>query len=215
MPIVERYERTPISYAIYQPSQLVAGLPLILFLHGGCGSSQYQPTDRGLAPAIHAYPDRWSAIVVMPRAPIGKSWRSESLLEQTYTLLDEIETEFCTDARRLYITGLSSGGVGAWKLACRYPHRFAAVVSIAAGYDPFAIMDNLAQTPIWIFHGTADDVVPVSFAQAIVDGLKIVGSTSFHYTEFPGVGHENWEQIYEMPELSDWLFHQQRGEITG
>jgi predicted peptidase len=210
MPIIERYERTPLPYAIHQPSQLVAGLPLILFLHGGCGSLQYQPTDRGLAPAINACPERWPAIVVMPRAPVGESWRSEGVLSLAYALLAEIETEFCTDSRRLYITGLSSGGVGAWKLACRYSHRFAAVVSISAGYDPFAIMDNLSKTPIWIFHGAEDAVVPVSFARAIVDGLKVAGSTSFHYTEFSDVGHENWEQVYEMPELSDWLFRQQR-----
>jgi predicted peptidase len=215
MPIIERYERTPIAYAIYQPSQIITGLPLILFLHGGRGSSQYQPTDRGLAPAIHACPERWNAIVVMPRAPIGESWRSEKNLDLAYDLLAEIETEFCTDSRRLYVTGLSSGGVGAWKLACRYPHRFAAIVAVAAGYDPFAIMDNLFKMPIWIFHGTEDDVVPVSFARAIVDGLRITGSTLFHYTEFPDVGHEDWEQVYEMPELSDWLFRQRRAEGAG
>jgi predicted peptidase len=37
------------------------------------------------------------------------------------------------------------------KLACRYSRRFAAVVSISAGYNPFAIMDNFSKTPIWIF----------------------------------------------------------------
>ncbi|MBW4617846.1 MAG: hypothetical protein KME17_00480 [Cyanosarcina radialis HA8281-LM2] len=77
------------------------------------------------------------------------------------------------------------------------------------------IIERYERTPIWVFHGAKDDVVPVSFARAIVDGLKIADSTSFHYTEFPDVGHEIWEQVSEMPELSDWIFRQQRFENTG
>ncbi len=38
------------------------------------------------------------------------------------------------DGNRMYLTGLSLGGFGAWEYALRYPNRFAAVAPIAGGY---------------------------------------------------------------------------------
>ena len=205
--MLKRYESDDMPHAIYIPKEMKPGsLPLILFLHGGYGHAAHRPTDVGLAPAIQAHPERWSAVVLMPQARLGLSWRDDDMLEHAYRLLEEVENEFQTDPHRVYITGLSSGGVGTWKLACRYPQRFAAAAPVCAGYDPFEIRDKLSEMPLWIFHGEDDDIVPVSFAQAAVDALKSSGSTSFKFTVFKDVKHESWEAAYAVPDLADWLF---------
>ena len=60
-------------------------------------------------------------------------------------------------------------------------------------------------TPVWIFHGGADDVVPVAESQRMAAALKAPGG-EVHYTEYPGVGHNSWDKAYAETEMLTWLF---------
>ncbi len=102
------------------------------------------------------------------------------------------------------------GGFGSWYLAARYPDRFAAVVPICGGGDP-AAAEKLKGLPIWIFHGDADNAVPVARSRDMLAAIWAAGGTRVWYTEYPGVGHNSWDRAYGEPELARWLFEQRRG----
>jgi len=70
--------------------------------------------------------------------------------------------------------------------------------------------EQVAQLPLWIFHGDADEVVSVEVSRKIVKALRDAGGNP-KYTEYPGVNHYSWDLAYRDPELVAWLFSQKRG----
>ena len=110
--------------------------PVVLFLHGGLqdGTDGYQPTGDGIGSAIRRAADRFPAIVVFPQAREEQQWADD---EADFALqtLDAAEREFNIDADRVYLTGLSRGGRGAYYIAYRHADRFAAVLVVCGHVD--------------------------------------------------------------------------------
>jgi predicted peptidase len=202
-----------LPYALHIPSGQPpkGGWPLILFLHGSGerGSDGKKQTTVGLGPAIQANPTDWPAIVLMPQCPKGEQWY-RGILEDTYALLGQIEKEFATNRKRIYLTGLSMGGYGSWNLGCMYPRHFAAIAPICGTADPFAVWQRLGQVPVWNFHGSADEVVPASFSRVLADALVKAGSTKARFTEYIGEKHDVWNRVYREAEFTGWLFNQRK-----
>ena len=68
--------------------------------------------------------------------------------------------------------------------------------------DPYAATARkIGKTPVWVFHGGADDRVPVTESRQMVEALKAAGG-NVRYTEYPGVKHDSWDKAYNEPELS-------------
>ena len=118
-------------------------------------------------------------------------------------LLDDITSRYDVDTKRIYLTGLSMGGFGAWELACEYPERFAAVVPICGGGQPY-LVDNLKDVPVWAFHGAKDKVVDVRKSKEMVDALKACGG-DVKLTIYREAEHDSWTQTYDNKKLYDWL----------
>ena len=81
-------------------------------------------------------------IVVSPQCPDGKLWSNDQLL----SLLDDVEKRYAVDSHRVYLTGLSMGGFGAWSLGLSHPDRFAALAPLCGGGDyitPYLLDDSL------------------------------------------------------------------------
>jgi predicted peptidase len=98
-------------------------------------------------------------------------------------------------------------------MAVRQPHRFAAVVPVAGGWDserdivPRNICD-IKDVPIWVFHGAQDDIVLPKKAQLMVNALKKCG-VEVRFTLYPDAKHrESFERAYDDPELYAWMFEQ-------
>ena len=144
------------------------------------------------------------------------------------TALAEATREFHGDTHRIYLTGLSMGGYGAWHLAQKHPGTFAALVVICGGIRPPAAAqkanpglagltppdspksygdaaERVGKIPVWIFHGAADEIVPVTESRRMAEAMKQLGA-EVHYTEYPGVGHPCWNKAYDEPKLFPWLF---------
>ena len=223
-------------YQVYVPReyQRSATWPIILALHGGgqYGSDGLAQTEGGLARAIRRHADRFPAIVVFPQSPPGGTPGFQALGGQiAIAALDRSIAEFNTDATRVYLTGLSMGGNGAWYLAYQDANRFAALVVVcgfigeftgttsgtfypaiapASAPDPFAaVAQRISRLPIWIFHGDADKTVPVEQSRGMASSLKALGA-NVQYAELPGVGHNAWDTAYERADLFTWLFGQRR-----
>ncbi len=203
--------------------------PILLFHHGGGGTGT---DNRGnlesacvrewIKPEAQA---KNPCFIVAPQFPGKESKSSEGKGSTTdvvklhirtmHEILDSLEKEFSIDTRREYVTGLSWGGECVWLSLIERPDRFAAAVPICAtggiaiGVAAEERGRKFAQLPLWIFHGDADDTVPVDVSRKMVKTLRDAGGNP-KYTEYPGVGHYSWDRAYRDPELIEWLFAQSR-----
>lgn len=203
----KRITNAPLPYLPYEPdTETSVPVPLILFLHGSGerGSDLVHVGDEGLTEILANLPE--DALVVVPQCAVDSWWTLE--LTALETLLDEIQTQYPVDPARIYLTGLSMGGHGAWHLALKTPKRFAALVPVCGGGIP-ALAAKLEQLPIWAFHGAEDDVVPLSASTKMVEALEKAGG-DVNLTVYPSVGHNSWAKAYSEPELYTWMFAQCR-----
>jgi predicted peptidase len=124
-------------------------------------------------------------------------------------IIKELLREFNIDDRRVYVTGQSMGGLGVWNIVSNRPGFFAAAVPVcgARGVDDGS---RSPQTPMWVFHGAADQVVTVAISRDRVAARRKAGGHPL-YTEYVGVDHNVWEWAYTEPELVKWVFAQKRG----
>ena len=144
--------------------------------------------------------------VLAPRSPAGP-WMSWDAL-QLGALLDEIETNHRVDNDRVYVTGLSMGGSGTWRLASEFPERFAAIAPFC-GRGDVNEASRIVRLPTWAFHGDRDTAVPVYETTRLIDALRKAGGAP-RMTIYPGVGHQCWEESYSGQEFYDWLLSQRR-----
>ncbi len=206
-----------ISYLLYLPGGYREDpdkqWPLVLFLHGSDerGNDPGELVANGL-PKLLTTTLEFPAIVLSPQAPEDSVWWGAPL-DEVSALLDHVQAKYAVDPKRVYLTGLSMGGFGAWALALREPQRFAALVPIAGGWDserdtiPGNICDIKA-VPIWVFHGAQDDIVLPKKSQLMVDALKKCG-VEVRFTLYPDADHrESFERAYDDPELYAWMFDQ-------
>jgi dienelactone hydrolase len=116
------------------------------------------------------------------------------------------------DTSRVYVTGVSMGGMGAWDILQRDPKLFAAAVPMSGGGDPKSA-EKIKDVAVWAFHGGADDLVPVSATRDMIGALKDAGGNP-KYTELVGKGHAIWDPIYDDAgnTLYPWLFSQHNGD---
>ena len=141
-------------------------------------------------------------IVVCPQCPNDARW-SGLQLELLNALLDEVVSEHRIDEQRIYLTGLSMGGFGTWRLAMAYPDRFAAIAPVCGGGDPDQAPE-VAHLPTWVFHGAKDNVVSIENSKRMIDALKKAGG-NVKITIYPDAGHDSWTETYNNPKLYDWF----------
>jgi len=206
-----------VNYLLYLPESYGQDpqqrWPLILFLHGrGERGQNLELLKKHPLPKILDGQADFPAIVVSPQLPLKKFWWSE-MIDPLSVLLDQIQAEYSVDPRRIYLTGLSMGGFGAWEFALRYPTRFAAVVPIAGGYRegsrivPENICD-IKDVPMWVFHGSRDTTVPSFHSEILVEALQACGS-NVRFTLYADAEHEDsFQRAYAEPELIPWLLAQ-------
>jgi predicted peptidase len=216
-------EGKPHKYQVWVPATYDASRkwPAILFLHGvgERGHDGKKQTTVGLGPALRDGTVKAEAIVIFPQCPEEQRWVNAAPI--AIAALDDAERQFSIDEDRVALTGMSMGGAGVWALAAAYPTRWSALAPICGyvhrpanvpelgnvtkeSYADFA--SRLPLVPIWIFHGSDDDTVPVTESRAMAD---VLGENAA-YTEFPCVGHYAWDPAYTGTHLVQWLTEQRR-----
>jgi predicted esterase len=194
--------------------------PVILFLHGRGerGSEGMWQTQVGLPQAVRDHPERWPFIIVTPQCTLDRFWTDPDMLAMAMAALDKESTEFHGDPERTYLTGISLGGYGAWELARNYPHRWAALAIASSGifwsYAPerwqeMTILPGeyahaLGRTPVWLFHGVEDNVVPPRESELMYDAFKAAGG-HVRLWLYQGLKHDSWTRAFGEPELPRWF----------
>ena len=185
--------RSPIDdsrqpYGLYVPPNYdpAKAYPLIVALHWYSGDTltamkalavaRLQPTD---------------FIVVAPfgRGDMGYLSMAE---QDVLDVLAKIEARFTIDPNRVYLTGISMGGLGTWRIGQHFAEKFAAIANFC-GWTGTAYLDNLRNVATLAVHGDADRSVPVSMNRAAVKRLQEL-NYDVRYDELPGVDHDVWDR---------------------
>ena len=104
------------------------------------------------------------------------------------------------------------GGSGTWSLAAKDPSAWAAIVPMCSRADPAtAAQFAAARLPIWNFCGDKDRTETVQANRAMHEALTKAGANA-KYTEYPGVGHNCWDDAYATDALYAWLLEQARSK---
>lgn len=197
----------------YDPSR---EWPLVVFLHGmgERGSDGWRQTEVGIGKAIRWNPDRFPCLVVMPQCSKTTVWSSPTndngapAPSHIDDAIAYVERYFNVDKDRVSLTGLSMGGYGTFAYGANNADRFSAFAPICGGGDT-SDATKLAQVPMKVFHGGADTVVAPDRSRVMVEAIRAAGG-SVTYTEYPGVGHNSWDDAYGDPETISWLISQRR-----
>jgi predicted peptidase len=216
-------------YRLFRPNA-TGKLPLVVYLHGSGGLGTDNEKQMGLGNVfgtrVWALPVNQKSFPCYVLAPqTDRGWvkygdpaPGDSIARVVpglgdgarlaFAIIDALRRELAIDDRRIYITGQSMGGAGVWHMVAQRP-RFFAAAAVCCGS---ATLDNAADavhTPIWNFHGDADQTVPVAVSRDRIAALRKAGGHPLS-TEYAGVGHNVWEWAYTEPSLVRWMFAQRR-----
>ena len=235
-PNVFNSESTKTPYQMMLPEQFdpQKTYPVVLFLHGAGErgtDNQAQLNNGGKLFAEHR--SDFPAIVIFPQAPAEDYWaaaiadRSQlpfsfdypytgendvpatDALKGVMAITDWLSEQPFVDTSRMYLMGLSMGGMGSYELLARKPDTFAAAVIICGGANAELAGNIRSDLPVWAFHGDVDQVVIPEYNIRMVEGLKAQGNP-VKFTTYPGVNHNSWDPALAEPELLPWLFSQKK-----
>ncbi|MEA4823985.1 MAG: prolyl oligopeptidase family serine peptidase [Clostridiaceae bacterium] len=198
-----------LDYLLWTPTDLREDerLPLLIFLHGA--GERGPVIDRlyvnGI-PKIFSGEHPYRCVVVAPQCPAEETW-FPYLHELHALILHTIAQQHC-DPARVSLTGLSMGGYGTWELAMAYPELFSAIAPICGGGASWR-SSLLKDLPIRVFHGSADDAVPVERSIEMVNAVRRAGG-EVEFTIYHGAGHDVWTKAYEGTDLIAWLLSQKK-----
>lgn len=135
---------SPVSFAVLTPpgyEDSDGRYPLLLWLHGGGGSSDFLVDQQPLFERVWRAGHVPGMVVATPSA--GRSLyvdfrdgsqRWESFLLEEF--LPHLQASYRIDPERIWVGGVSMGGMGALRLAFKHPDRFRAVVALEPGIEP-------------------------------------------------------------------------------
>jgi predicted peptidase len=218
-----------LKYRILYPENFDANkkYPLVVFLHGAGergNDNEKQLTHGAKLFLTDSFRKDHPAIVIFPQCPESSYWANVEIetvtgkrffnflkggeptkaMDLLVGLTDEMTNKSFTDKAKIYLGGLSMGGMGTFELLRRKPKTFAAAFPICGG-DHVANVKKYKKVPLWIFHGGLDDVVNPQLSYGVYHALKELGHTP-KFTVYPKANHNSWDSAFAEPGLMSWLF---------
>jgi len=196
------------SYGLFVPPSYdpAEAFPLVVCLHGAGFTGD-------------SYLERWASrlgesyILACPSIAMG-AWWSRLGEELVLSTILSVQARYHIDPDRIYLTGMSNGGIGAWIIGMHHAPRFAAVAPMAGGIDDvlFPFLRNLRETGLYVIHGAKDQIMPVWLSRNITNQLAQLG-IAYVYREHdwshPHAGGHFFPR-QELPALVEWFGVQRR-----
>ena len=218
--VVQAYPQSrPVTYSEAKYGKLVYGLfvpenydrsktyPVVVYLHG-FGNNEYVYLDWYKREIQSKTP----CFVFSPRTPTiwgdWSGWNNNKLSEPMVAVihvLDSLTSVYSIDKNRLYVYGISMGGEGVFDLLHKLPGKFAAAMSVCGG-GQVSWAENISKTPLWMFHGSADDVNPPDLTERVYNEMVKIGAKKMRYTNYRGFGHDIWDIAAAEPAWFEWMF---------
>ncbi len=211
---------TTIGYYAYLPEDhyftTTERYPLLIFLHGsgekGNGTTEVSKVLIHGPPKLVKAGRSFPFIIISPQLPASQGGWSNGLVDE---LIARAKAAYRVDTTRIYVTGLSMGGYGAWGYAVARPTVVAAVVPIA-GAGSTGQACQMKNVPTWAFHGDADGTVNQSGSINMVNAINACAPAppvAAKLTIYPGVGHDSWTRTYDGSaghDIYTWLLQYHR-----
>lgn len=204
--IIIRGRPYPLSMFIPTTYQASKSYALVVCLHGAGFTGE-------------EYLERWRTrlgdgyVLACPTYPSG-AWFTRHAEELVLGTIRQARLRYHIDPNRIFLTGMSNGGIGAWLIGMHHAPLFAGIAPMASGLDdvlmPF--LANLRSTPLYIIHGAKDQVMPVDLSRSIageLDGLGYPYVYREHQREHPMAGGHYFPRE-ELPNLVAWFNRQRR-----
>jgi predicted peptidase len=175
--------------------------PVIVYLHGAGerGKPPEVMQNTAIAARLRTHPD-FPFIVVSPQLVTdAPEWDPD----EVHALLDEILPKLPADLKRLYVTGMSMGGTGVWRLAFARPGRFSAIAPVATAQKLEGAC-RIKTVPVWAFHNDPDTYFPMAYSVELVQALQRCDGKA-QITLYKRAGHNAWTEAYKTDALYDWL----------
>ena len=217
-----------LRYRILYPENYKPGkaYPVIMFLHGSGergNENEAQLIHGGDLFVKDSIRKINRAIVIFPQCPKDSTWsrfnRGTAGTERVFVkglsatvpelmvkyLLDSLVEKKKINSKKIYLGGLSLGGMGTYDLVMKYPNYFAAAFPICGACNVAAFLEQAAPLPLWIFHGSLDNTVSPDPDRELYKLLMDKGAKRVTYTEYPGVKHNSWDNAFMEPGLIPWI----------
>lgn len=218
-----------VNYRMMMPdTTLISGshptqYPLIVFMHGvgERGNDNKRQLENGGAlfidketrahfPAYVIFPqcpnDYFWSLDKNPKSPkdIMKANKETPIMQGVIELVENCATTLNVDKNRIYIIGLSMGGLAVYDATWRHPDIFAAAVPICGAVNPERL-STVTNTAFRIYHGENDKVIPIEASEAAYQAL-VQNGVEAQLIEIPDVGHDSWNQAFSSPDFLSWIF---------
>jgi poly(3-hydroxybutyrate) depolymerase len=188
-------------YTLFVPSRYdpLVPTPLVLALHGGGnGGKDGKDVVGSGTMAMNFYQqtaDRRGMIIVCPTA-IAAPWAAPANEPFLLACLEEVMLLYNVDENRVYLTGHSMGGFGAWSFGPKHNELFAVVAPMSGGgSNSFAKLKEMG-TGVYVYHGADDAIVKVGDSRRAGETMRKDG-LDFIYTEVPNSGHTLPSEVVE------------------
>ena len=159
--------------------------------------------------------EQYNSWVIFPQASKNDWWGHSEPYKFNYDvkeskdmnlvvkLMDNFIDRKDVNSNKVYVTGLSMGGMGTFVILNLRPKMFAAATPICGDGDP-SLVSNYAKVPVWIFHGSDDKTVhpneSLKMAKAII---KFGGSPKITFYE--NVDHDSWNNAFAEKDFLKWI----------
>ncbi|WP_375579326.1 Ig-like domain-containing protein [Marivirga tractuosa] len=201
--------------------------PIMFFFHGlgerGNSKGDLTKVTRNGPPKHVKLGHDFPFILISPQLKTSNGNWSPSYMDEVVEHV--LNSGLRIDENRIYVTGLSLGGGGAWFYAQSFPEKIAAVAPVCGSRNSTSKAEDIAaeNIPVWAFHGDADGVVPYLRTVNMVNAINAITPTispKAKMSIYEGVGHNSWSNAYSTdnsihsPNLYDWFMMQSKSTIS-
>lgn len=215
------FEKETLSYRILKPLNYNSNkqYPVHLFLHGAGergNDNVSQLVHGGKLFLKKENREQYNSWVIFPQAPKNDWWgykdpykfdynvKESKAMSLVVKLMDDFTQRKDVNPNKVFVSGLSMGGMGTFVILNLRPEMFAAATPICGDGDPSLVSNYSKKVPVWIFHGSDDTVVSpkksLKMAKAIIEN-----GGSPKITFYENVGHDSWNNAFAEKEFINWI----------
>lgn len=217
---LEKPQANEIPYLLYTPKRGPKPVPMVVYF-GGTGeqgtdlAAHFRQTTVFTHLTTPDFQKRHPCYIFAPMPPKGaviraalpgeRSQMADLICDAMYAVIASQRSPG-VDTNRLYVTGLSWGGVAAFELSCSYPGRFAACVPTACIQSPMRIPKKNSGN-YWMLYN--ENSYKSDWSQGAIRKIaQIVGAGGgdFRRSTFPDAGHDAWSKAWREDAVWEWVF---------